>query len=495
MPIMRSISLSLILLYSMSLFASTYVVNDLGDASDQTAGDDVCATPGAVCTLRAAIEEANAHAGADVITFGVTGAITPGTLFAAITQQVDIDATTAPGYVGTPIVTISGGGSIATGLTFAAGSSSSQVQGLKIHGFTSAAVSIASANVVVRRNYLGPIGGGVANQWGIVTLPSSAACTIGGVVDGDGNVISGNSDSGLMIGGSDHTIADNFIGTNASGSAALANGQSGIYLDAVNVTIGVIGAGLENLIAGNTRFGVFQFGSSLISPTHIANNIIGLNPAANTAIPNGQAGIFINSGAVVIGSPAGGNVISGNTECGIEIRGGVATVQNNIIGLDGTGQTAIGNVADGILVGAPSTIGGTAVAEGNTISGNQRNGIGVVSAGGGSTIFGNTIGLNVNRTIARGNAVHGIELNTTFGPDNVQIGTAAGGMNVISGNGQDGINGAATNSSISHNRIGTDGTGSIDLGNAGDGIELVIGVPITSNLIPGTAGGESSWAV
>jgi hypothetical protein len=488
MMITRAISLCLTLLCSMSLFASTYSVNDLGDASDQTAGDDVCATAGAVCTLRAAIEEANAHAGADVIIFGVAGTITPGTLLPAMTQQAAIDGTIAPGYLGTPTVILNGGGSIATGLTLAAGSSSSEIQGLKIHGFTDSAISIASANVVVRRNYLGPIGGGIANQWGILTLPSSAACTIGGIVDGEGNVISGNSDSGLMIGGSDHTIADNFIGTNASGSAALANGQSGIDVDAVNITIGVIGAGIENLISGNTRFGVFLHGSSLISPTHIANNIIGLNAAENASLPNGQDGIYLNSGGAVIGSPAGGNVISGNTGYGIEIRGGVAVVQNNIIGLDGTGQTAIGNQVDGILVGAPSTIGGTAAAEGNTISANQRNGIGVVSSGGGSTIFGNTIGLNVNRTIARGNAAHGIELNTTFGPDNVQIGTAGGGMNVISGNGQDGINGFATNSSISNNRIGTDGTGNVDLGNAGDGIETDLITQFTSNLISGNGG-------
>ena len=47
--------------------ASTITVNSNGDGSDAAAGNGVCATSGGVCTLRAAIEEANALAGADTI--------------------------------------------------------------------------------------------------------------------------------------------------------------------------------------------------------------------------------------------------------------------------------------------------------------------------------------------------------------------------------------------------------------------------------------------
>jgi large repetitive protein len=48
--------------------AGTYTVNSTADAVDATPGDDVCATAAATCTLRAAVQEANAHAGPDVIT-------------------------------------------------------------------------------------------------------------------------------------------------------------------------------------------------------------------------------------------------------------------------------------------------------------------------------------------------------------------------------------------------------------------------------------------
>ncbi len=47
--------------------AAIFVVNSTADAADALPGDGSCATAGAVCTLRAAVDEANALAGADVI--------------------------------------------------------------------------------------------------------------------------------------------------------------------------------------------------------------------------------------------------------------------------------------------------------------------------------------------------------------------------------------------------------------------------------------------
>jgi CSLREA domain-containing protein len=47
--------------------ADTYTVNSTADEVDATPGNGVCASAGGACTLRAAVQEANAHAGADVI--------------------------------------------------------------------------------------------------------------------------------------------------------------------------------------------------------------------------------------------------------------------------------------------------------------------------------------------------------------------------------------------------------------------------------------------
>jgi CSLREA domain-containing protein len=54
--------------------SSDFVVNHTGDGADANTGDGICqtATPGQ-CTLRAAIQQANATAGANAIAFGIPG--------------------------------------------------------------------------------------------------------------------------------------------------------------------------------------------------------------------------------------------------------------------------------------------------------------------------------------------------------------------------------------------------------------------------------------
>jgi len=47
--------------------SATFVVNSTDDAVDANIGDGICATASGFCTLRAAVQEANAHLGPDVI--------------------------------------------------------------------------------------------------------------------------------------------------------------------------------------------------------------------------------------------------------------------------------------------------------------------------------------------------------------------------------------------------------------------------------------------
>lgn len=77
--------------------ASTYLVDSNGDEPDDNPGDDVCHTAADTCTLRAAIEEANAHSGADIINFSDGYTITPASAFPDITDPVEIN-----GYTGSP---------------------------------------------------------------------------------------------------------------------------------------------------------------------------------------------------------------------------------------------------------------------------------------------------------------------------------------------------------------------------------------------------------
>ncbi|MFN3850852.1 MAG: beta strand repeat-containing protein, partial [Spirosomataceae bacterium] len=67
-------------------------VNNLGDDGDATVGDGVCATAGGVCTLRAAIQEANASSCTPlIITFGINGTITLGSNLPDITKNLTIN--------------------------------------------------------------------------------------------------------------------------------------------------------------------------------------------------------------------------------------------------------------------------------------------------------------------------------------------------------------------------------------------------------------------
>jgi CSLREA domain-containing protein len=133
--------------------AATFVVNSTGDAGDNSAGDGVCNDGSGNCTLRAAIEEANALAGADVINFSITGGgphtFTPASAYPTITGQVTIDGTTEPDYVSTPVVELNGtSAGAASGLSITAGSST--VKGLAINRFSASGIVIGTngSNIV-----------------------------------------------------------------------------------------------------------------------------------------------------------------------------------------------------------------------------------------------------------------------------------------------------------------------------------------------------------
>src|SRR2546421_11324470 len=55
--------------------ATTFTVNSTGDGADSNTADGVCNDGAGNCTLRAAIQQANATPGTDTINYSVTGSI------------------------------------------------------------------------------------------------------------------------------------------------------------------------------------------------------------------------------------------------------------------------------------------------------------------------------------------------------------------------------------------------------------------------------------
>jgi hypothetical protein len=320
---------------------------------------------------------------------------------------------------------------------------------------------------VVAGNYIGTDAGGTVDlgnaSTGVALFASTQFNRIG--TNGDGvadaaerNVISGNNADGIVLVGpetNDNVLAGNYIGTDASGSAALANGTFGVVMFAGSQRnrVGTNGDGLadaaeRNLISGNGAGGV-GFNGLGTDDNIVAGNYIGTDVTGTVAIPNQGSGA-------------------------VNINGGPRRTR---IGTDGNG------LADD--------------AERNVISGNATNGVILFNAAEENVIAGNYIGVNAAGTGALGNALSGVLFN--FGPQGNRVGGASADLgNTIAFNGQDGVRmvGATTTgnrvqgNSIHSNTglgidLGGDGVTANDLGDADTGPNMLQNFPV---LTLGTAG-------
>jgi titin len=289
-----------------------------------------------------------------------------------------------------------------------------------------------------------------------------------------GNVISGNNGQGIstfLLPTNGIQIQGNKIGTNAAGTADLGNAENGVVIGggATNVQIGGANPGEGNLISGNFQSGVF-ISDKTTSQVTLLGNLIGTDVTGTLALGNGTDGVEVEGGPTQVtigGAGAGRNVISGNALNGVFIQQSAGTVVvNDFIGTNAAGTAALANGLSGAFVEDSDGV----QIKGNVLSGNGRDGVESQGLNNQALIVGNKIGTNAAGTAALGNAANGIELSQ--GDVIVIGGTAAGDGNVISGNGHDGILAGLDTifSSIEGNFIGTDVTGLHALGNGGDGV-------------------------
>src|SRR3954462_9356186 len=114
--------------------------------------------------------------------------------------------------------------------------------------------------------------------------------TVGGSSASSGNVISGNGDNGIFFFGAgvNNKILKNLVGTNAAGSAPIANTGTGAIRtnDDEGLAIGDA-QGHGNLISGNASYGLYLFGGHHT----VQGNNIGTDLAGTAAIPNANSGI------------------------------------------------------------------------------------------------------------------------------------------------------------------------------------------------------------
>jgi CSLREA domain-containing protein len=317
-------------------------------------------------SLRQAITDANANNGLGKIVFNIPGSgvhtIAPISELPTITKPVTIDGYTQPG---------------ASANTLAVGSNATlliEIDGTNA-GFGSDGLRITASDSTVRglviNHYLG------------------------------GNAI-------WISGGQHDHIEGNYLGVNATGSAEAGNGIAGValVLGADHNIIGGTTPAQRNLLSGNDLYGVNMVGAPTIQNV-VEGNYIGTDASGMHAIANGISGVEINSQAsqnTIGGLTAGArNVISGNAS-GVVIGSAPAEptathniVEGNFIGTDAAGTGALGNTGDGVLIATgaeQNLIGGPISAARNVIAFNGGAGVSLTDSPDAGFVTQNAIRLN-----------------------------------------------------------------------------------------------------
>jgi hypothetical protein len=377
-------------------------------------------------SFRDAIYKSNKSSDTDTIQFSIGSGlktITPSSQLPFINYPVVIDATTQGGYAGKPLIELKGSNVGGYGLQLGGGNST--VKGLIINRFGGDGILIVNkGGNTIKGNWIGVDNTGNVDagnrRKGIVV--NAAGNTIGGTGANDRNVISGNDQGGIQLytyKAASNKILGNYIGTNASGTAAVGNGTSGVAINgAPNNVIGGTSAGARNVISGNKQDGVV-INQSGGTGNIIQGNYIGVNAAGNARLSNEWYGVETSQKNTLIGGSAAGagNVISGNKYSGVVLwldTGSYNTVQGNYIGTDATGLNDIGNYWRGVDVSNGSsynTIGGATSAERNIISGNDLYGV-LVYQGTNNLFQNNYVGFGKDGATAVGNLGDGFRLVT-----------------------------------------------------------------------------------
>lgn len=491
------------------VLAAIFYVNSDAAVSDANPGDGTCETaPGnSVCTLRAAIQEANTASSTIILftnQFTINDcdlpALTAGNIAINAYDQWDtvnnwpgvkLQSSSACG-VSNVILTINSSNNHVYGLYFS--SSTAWVTGIRIAGGSNNTIG---TDMDKRQNVFVVPGYGVENVSSGTnnTISSNYFGTANGVSDtglpgtnGIRNISSGNTltnnlivnqSFGIHLSGSNNSIVNNIIGLNKYEAGVVPN-DYGMYLEfAYSNDIS------NNTIAGNSNYGIWLAPNS--NNNDLNSNNIG-SPASILTHGNGKHGIYVTSpGSNTIQS----NRIYGNKGSGI-YGSGTLTIQKNRIemssgnGIYGSGVLTIqGNfINNNKLHGvhftptATGTIGGandlnSTIA--NQICQSSQHGI-YLQGSSSVTISGNYIGQSIGGG-SLGNLQCGILLDDGAS-DNIIGGNNQLDANWIANNHQDGIRltgGSTTNNSVKNNTLGAPNGILGPMANKLNGISLVFG--------------------
>ena len=362
--------------------AKTFTVNLTSDTPDANLSRVACdVNPSALgkqCTLRAAIQQANATAGADTIRFAI-----PGTgvktihvnsdgfgALPTIKKQVTIDGYTQAGAhpntlaVGNDAalkVVLDGTNATGRNGLQIDGASNSVIKGLVINSFGATGIYVFGDSVGnrIEGNFIGTDPTGTLDRGNGTAGVSiydgpTRDIVVGGTTPAARSLISGNRtgvETGNGVGGvpaEAHRIEGNYIGTDRSGTKDLGNDFDGIFLDDTS-HISVKG----NVVSGNGFDGMEIFVNS--NDALVLGNRIGTTADGTGALGNDVEAVAITGSHNFIGSGGSPNTIAFNGGEGINVSGGTANridansiFSNGAIGIDLSGgvEDATGRTAN-----------------------------------------------------------------------------------------------------------------------------------------------------
>jgi CSLREA domain-containing protein len=249
----------------ISRAATTFTVNSLADTADATPGNGVCADAGGACTLRAALQEANAFSGNDTINFSVTGIINLTGVLPTINSNIIING---PG----------------------------------------------SSSLTVRRDTGGDYRIFFTDNC-IVSI-SGMTITNGRSPDGANTAQPGGPGGGIRQGGGELTLNDVVITGNRTGNGGTINnnntagwGGFGGGIDAAGVTT-ITNSVISNNIAGNGATGFFGGSGGFGGGLSFSGSTLTMTNVQVTGNRTGDAGTTTSGGLGGNGGEGGGMYIT-----------------------------------------------------------------------------------------------------------------------------------------------------------------------------------------
>ena len=392
--------------------AEEIVVNSTDDDSDFNLDDEICdadqSASGEQCTLRAAIETANADGTGKRITFDIPGT---GTHTIAVSsplpepgENIKIDGTTQPGYDKKPVVVLdgSGAGTATDGLTLSG--SGSGVSGLAIDNFGGNGIRVTGASVLITRMHIGTENG--VGKSGILAEGSFDNLTVGSESDASlGNTIGNTGGDGIYLKGPDNAA----LGKNAHAliNIRISNNLIGALIGPQNTptALQILQNGIRML---NIQGGLFSF-NTIVNSRENGFDISGAGTTQNTFTGNDVGGWFMRTGnsldkVVAMGNQMNGfmlhpgpfgnlfgflgkrpNTVVGNSHYGFRLTGSNNNdISGNLIGVPADSLENVPEKNGSPMINIGNVLGGLCIedSEGNVIG---KPGLGNIISNNGST--------------------------------------------------------------------------------------------------------------